>query len=147
MLFEIAINPKARFGNGPSEMEYEKLALLPLLVLRIIPKLPLFLFWNPNFIQISQKQSLKKIYHLSFRVSSCLLGEEAKLKNRDVDEWRKEKIFDGNWEETGGWEKKRRKKVERKVKSGLSGICVRRFIKITITIVLGYNKLSQQLRC
>ena len=58
MLFEIAINPKARFG--PSEMEYEKLALLPLLVLRIIPKLPLFLFRNPNFIQISQKQSLKK---------------------------------------------------------------------------------------
>ena len=137
MLFEIAINPKARFGNGPSEMEYEKLALLPLLVLRIIPKLPLFLFWNPNFIQISQKQSLKKIYHLSFRFSSCLLGEEAKLKNRDVDEWRKEKIFDGNWEETGGWEKKRRKKVERKIKSGLSVICgirVRRFIKLQLQL-------------
>ena len=45
--FEIAINPKAHFGYGPSKMKYENtllLALLPLLVMHIIPKLPLALF-------------------------------------------------------------------------------------------------------
>lgn len=37
---------------------HSKLALLLFLVLHIIPKLPLFLFWNLNFTQIS---NLKKI--------------------------------------------------------------------------------------
>ena len=37
----------------------------------------------------------------------------------------------------------KKKKIERKIKSGLSGIRVRRFIKIKIIIVLEHNKLSQ----
>ena len=47
MHFEVVINPKAHFGNGPFEMEYKNallLALLPLQVMHIIPKLPLALF-------------------------------------------------------------------------------------------------------
>ena len=34
--------------------------MLLLVILSIIPKLPLFLFWNPNFTQISNQKKKKK---------------------------------------------------------------------------------------
>ena len=46
----------------------------------------------------------------------------------------KKKIFDGNGEESGGWEKSEGKKI--KVVSGTLAHNVRKFTKIKITIVL-----------
>lgn len=45
-----------------------KFALLPLLVLHIIPKFPLFLFWNSNFTQISNPKKKNSVSTLEFRL-------------------------------------------------------------------------------